>query len=101
VSARCIHPRNAKKIKSTTIIWRYLKKFSLGYLMIIVTHALYESAGSLLALMNELRNSYHDNVGLLVSGLAQVILKFFKRKQNDIYTLESVIGRRAIYHIGI
>ena len=41
--------------------------------MIIVTHVLYESKGSLLALMNELHNSYHDNVGLLVSGLAQVI----------------------------
>jgi hypothetical protein len=75
VSARCIHPRNAKKIKSTTIIWRYLKKFSLGYLMIIVTHALYESAGSLLALMNELRNSYHDNVGLLVSGYLKILQK--------------------------
>ena len=41
--------------------------------MIIVTDALYESKGSLLALMNEFHNSYHDNVGLLVSGLAQVI----------------------------
>jgi hypothetical protein len=41
--------------------------------MIIVAHALYESKGSLLVLMNELRNSYYDNVGLLVSGLAQVI----------------------------
>ena len=41
--------------------------------MIIVTHALYESAGSLLALINELRNSYHDNFGLLVGGLTQVI----------------------------
>ena len=50
-----------------------LFKFSLGYLMIIVAHALYESKGSLLVLMNELRNSYYDNVGLLVSGLAQVI----------------------------
>jgi hypothetical protein len=50
-----------------------LFKFSLGYLMIIVVHALYESKGSLLVLMNKLRNSYHDNVGLLVSCLAQVI----------------------------
>jgi hypothetical protein len=50
-----------------------LFKFSLGYLMIIVIHALYKSKGLLLVLMNELRNSYYDNVRLPVSGLAQVI----------------------------
>ena len=73
MSSICIHARNTKKTKSITIIWRYLKKFSLGYLMIIVTHALYESKGSLLVLMNELRNSYYVNVELPGSGLAQVI----------------------------
>ena len=41
--------------------------------MIIVIHALYESKGLLLVFINELRDSYYDNVRLPVSGLAQVI----------------------------
>ena len=41
--------------------------------MIIVIHALYESKGLLLVLINELRDSYYDNVRLPASGLAQVI----------------------------
>ena len=41
--------------------------------MIIVTHALPESKDLLLVFMNELRNSSNVNVGLPVSGLAQVI----------------------------
>jgi hypothetical protein len=41
--------------------------------MIIVIHALYESKGLLLVLINELRDSYYDNVRHPVRGLAQVI----------------------------
>lgn len=48
----------------------HMDTFFFRYMQFLHFHKI---TGSLLALMNELRNNYHDNVGLLVSGLAQVI----------------------------
>jgi hypothetical protein len=45
--------------------------------MIIVIHALYESKGLLLVLINELRDSYYDHVRLPVNASSQQTLRLF------------------------